>query len=237
MVILAIDKSSICMAESVHFISGLLNSQLLWWYIQQIAASRQGGFYEFKPMYVTEIPIAHTKDKRSIELRVEQILAAKQANPTADVTALEREIDELVYALYGLTPAEIALVEGRELSEAEEERLKPSLQTEAVRSNRFSGLTAEAVPTNLFTGQPPQGSFREKQARIETLTQLASPAGIQELTAALTDPNMTIRWQAGAALRKIGGAPVVEVLQAFIAQTEDATAKAEAEKILQGLGS
>ena len=53
-------------------------------------------------------------------------MAAKQANSTADVSALEREIDELVYALYGLTPAEIALVEGRELSEAEEnERLKP----------------------------------------------------------------------------------------------------------------
>ena len=32
--------------------------------------------------------------------------------PRADVSALEREIDELVYALYGLTPEEIKLVEG-----------------------------------------------------------------------------------------------------------------------------
>ncbi len=30
----------------------------------------------------------------------------------ADVSALERELDELVSALYGLTPAEIKLVEG-----------------------------------------------------------------------------------------------------------------------------
>ena len=29
-----------------------------------------------------------------------------------DVSALEREIDELVYALYGLTPEKIKLVEG-----------------------------------------------------------------------------------------------------------------------------
>ena len=28
-----------------------------------------------------------------------------------DVSALEREIDELVYALYGLTPEEIKIVE------------------------------------------------------------------------------------------------------------------------------
>ena len=43
---------------------------------------------------------------------VERILAAKQANPAADTSALEREIDQQVYALYGLTPEEIAIVEG-----------------------------------------------------------------------------------------------------------------------------
>lgn len=31
---------------------------------------------------------------------------------TSDTTALEREIDQHVYALYGLTPEEIAIVEG-----------------------------------------------------------------------------------------------------------------------------
>ena len=40
------------------------------------------------------------------------ILAAKQANPAADTSALEREIDQQVCALYGLTPEEIAIVEG-----------------------------------------------------------------------------------------------------------------------------
>jgi hypothetical protein len=44
---------------------------------------------------------------------VEQILAAKRANPTADVSALRRESDCLVYALYGLTAEEIAIVEGQ----------------------------------------------------------------------------------------------------------------------------
>ena len=41
-----------------------------------------------------------------------RILAAKQRDAEADVSALEREIDELVYALYGLTPEEIQIVEG-----------------------------------------------------------------------------------------------------------------------------
>lgn len=34
-------------------------------------------------------------------------------NPEADVSALEGSIDQLVYKLYNLTPAEIDIVEGR----------------------------------------------------------------------------------------------------------------------------
>lgn len=44
---------------------------------------------------------------------VGQILSAKQKNPDADTIALERQIDYLVYKLYSLTPAEIAIVEGK----------------------------------------------------------------------------------------------------------------------------
>ena len=39
-------------------------------------------------------------------------MSAKQRDAGADTSALERDIDELVYALYGLTPDEIKLVEG-----------------------------------------------------------------------------------------------------------------------------
>jgi adenine-specific DNA-methyltransferase len=42
---------------------------------------------------------------------VDKIPAAKRANPQADVTAWEREIDQLVYRLYGLSPAEIKIAE------------------------------------------------------------------------------------------------------------------------------
>jgi hypothetical protein len=35
------------------------------------------------------------------------------ACPATDTFALEKQIDEMVYALYGLTPEEIAIVEGK----------------------------------------------------------------------------------------------------------------------------
>ena len=42
---------------------------------------------------------------------MERILAAKALAASADTSALEREKDEQVYALYGLTPEEIKIVE------------------------------------------------------------------------------------------------------------------------------
>ena len=54
---------------------------------------------------------------------VDQILAAKQQPPSspfvkeelpdADTSAIEQQIDGMVYAFYGLTPEEIEIVEGR----------------------------------------------------------------------------------------------------------------------------
>src|SRR3989442_415281 len=50
--------------------------------------------------------------QKAVEPLVDRILAAKQRDAEADVSVLEREIDQLAYALYGLTPEEIKIVEG-----------------------------------------------------------------------------------------------------------------------------
>jgi len=42
---------------------------------------------------------------------VTRILAAKAVDPATDTTALEQEIDRMVYKLYGLTDEEIKIVE------------------------------------------------------------------------------------------------------------------------------
>jgi outer membrane murein-binding lipoprotein Lpp len=43
---------------------------------------------------------------------VDAVATAKCNDLAADVSVLEAEIDQLVYALYGLTKDEIAIVEG-----------------------------------------------------------------------------------------------------------------------------
>jgi len=64
-----------------------------------------------KPL--SEIPIKHiTPDEQKPFIRlVDRILTAKQRDALTDTSALERQIDELVYALYGVTPEEIKLVD------------------------------------------------------------------------------------------------------------------------------
>ena len=47
----------------------------------------------------------------SIVALVDRILAAKQRDARADTSELEQEIDRHVFALYGLTPEEIQIVE------------------------------------------------------------------------------------------------------------------------------
>lgn len=51
------------------------------------------------------------KEQQPFTDKVDQILSLKKDNPEADTSALEREIDTLVYQLYDLTDEEIAIVE------------------------------------------------------------------------------------------------------------------------------
>jgi hypothetical protein len=114
------------------FVLGCLNSKLLWWFLKDIAAGRAGGFIEAKPIYVQQLPIrtinfedAQDKSRHDIIVKlVEQMLEAKEKLSNAKTEAetnrfemqcqtLDRQIDEAVYELYGLTPEEIAIVEGK----------------------------------------------------------------------------------------------------------------------------
>ena len=54
----------------------------------------------------------NTPLNRSTELMTNSPLDRGELK-NADTSALEKQIDKMVYALYGLTPEEIAIVEGR----------------------------------------------------------------------------------------------------------------------------
>jgi hypothetical protein len=91
----------------------ILNSKACWWFLGQTASKLQGGAYAMQTPYVSQIPIpaAHPAERAALEVLVDRILKAKGADVSAEVSVLEREIDQRVYALYGLTADEIKMVE------------------------------------------------------------------------------------------------------------------------------
>ena len=98
-----------------EIILGLLNSFLLNWYYQNIINNEVGeALAQVKRGHLAILPIP----KINLDLfdkvinRVEKILTAKKSDPNADTTALETEIDQLVYQLYELTAEEIKIIEG-----------------------------------------------------------------------------------------------------------------------------
>lgn len=94
------------------YLMAVLNSSVVMFLFANRLAKLQNGFYEPSAIFIKDFPIPKASDVKPIETLVDRILAAKAADPAADVSALEQEIDQLVYKLYGLTPEEIAVVEG-----------------------------------------------------------------------------------------------------------------------------
>jgi adenine-specific DNA-methyltransferase len=98
---------------SYGYILGLLNSRLVNWFYKRRFTNSSKLTVNLSKEYVGQIPIklVSKADQEQVSRLVDRILAAKERNPNADTAALEREIDNFVYALYGLTPEEIQIVE------------------------------------------------------------------------------------------------------------------------------
>ena len=94
----------------MKFLVGILNSSLVAYWIQN-KGKKQGELYKLDKEPLLEIPLPildDTKQQPIINL-VEQILILKEVNQQADTSILEKEIDTVVYNLYGLTEEEISI--------------------------------------------------------------------------------------------------------------------------------
>ncbi|GAK56232.1 type IIS restriction enzyme R and M protein [Candidatus Vecturithrix granuli] len=101
--------------ECLKYLLAILNSRLSKWYFEQISTTSGMGTNRWLKYKIEQMPIKRISpaEQQPFEVLVDHILAAKQQNPAADTRALEAELDRLVYALYGLTEAEITIVEGK----------------------------------------------------------------------------------------------------------------------------
>ena len=110
---------------SREYVLGLLNSRLLDWLIKQTATQFRGGWYSFEARFIRSLPIVITEDRARhgrIVLLVETMLGLhtrfvsastphEQKSFKRQIEATDRQIDKLVYELYGLTDEEIKIIE------------------------------------------------------------------------------------------------------------------------------
>jgi adenine-specific DNA-methyltransferase len=99
---------------SYEYVLAILNSRLANWYYKRRFTNSSKLTVNLSKEYVGQIPIKvpNKAEQKPVEGLVNRVLAAKKRDAEADTSALEREIDRLVYAVYGLTPDEIQVVEG-----------------------------------------------------------------------------------------------------------------------------
>ncbi|MGR9216749.1 Eco57I restriction-modification methylase domain-containing protein [Rhizobium leguminosarum] len=90
------DKTSIIVDDRWTYLLAVLNSSVSWWLTQQFFASKQGGFYEFKPMYVAQVPIPPSSDRKRelMDGPVKAIVAGASDN------RLEQLLNGFVYELF-----------------------------------------------------------------------------------------------------------------------------------------
>jgi hypothetical protein len=82
-----------------NYLLAVLNSKLADYYIRSLGVTRNGGYFEYKPMFIEKLPVppANTVIKQQIE----RLLQTKEYD----------EIDKIVYELYNFTQEEIAFIE------------------------------------------------------------------------------------------------------------------------------
>jgi adenine-specific DNA-methyltransferase len=97
----------------IWYLTGLLNSRLLNFFYREISQEAGRVLAQVKPQRIRVLPIAEAKQEveSAITKLVMQIVRVKAKQSNGDTSALEREIDQQIYALYGLAPEEIKIVE------------------------------------------------------------------------------------------------------------------------------
>jgi hypothetical protein len=113
----------------IKYLLGVMNSSIARSYLR---ANRRSNIHiypdDWKKLPIPNVPM---EKQAPIVSLVDQIIAAKQNDPDAGISLLERQIDKLVYDLYDLTPEE---PEEIEIEEGQRNTLK-GLDSNGIRHN------------------------------------------------------------------------------------------------------
>ncbi len=112
-----------CIPSEDHSLLSFLNSRLAWYWITKRCPSNRGGAYRLFNQYLNELPVSPkivgnsllSENCKTMVALHSRLLFAKTPHEKKrleiQIAATDRQIDNLVYDLYGLTADEIKIVE------------------------------------------------------------------------------------------------------------------------------
>lgn len=95
-----INAPSPMIVPASKYLLAVLNSKISDYYIRQLGVTRNGGYFEYKPMFVEKLPVPKKICEKSMRILVTLV-------DSRDETGIDKE----VYRLYGLTDEEISFIE------------------------------------------------------------------------------------------------------------------------------
>lgn len=111
-----VNAPSVLITPASSYLLGVLNSKLGDYYIRQQGVTRNGGYVEYKPMFVQKLPVPLPSEPNqnlidAIESEVQSALIARKTGRIGDAQEHEKRIDGIVYELYELAPNDVAEIE------------------------------------------------------------------------------------------------------------------------------
>jgi len=88
------DKTTIIGSDSKYLLA-LLNSKVVDFFLKQIASTKQNGYFEYKPMYLEQLPIVNSDDVSGLEESVASIIELHHTFQVKKQTFLGRLSDNL----------------------------------------------------------------------------------------------------------------------------------------------
>ncbi|NTU74182.1 N-6 DNA methylase [Candidatus Roizmanbacteria bacterium] len=84
------------------YLLAVLNSSVADYYIRSLGVTRNGGYFEYKPMFVEQLPVPQMDDeaKKPFEILAEYVLLTTTREKKIQSAFFEQLIDAMVYELY-----------------------------------------------------------------------------------------------------------------------------------------
>ena len=101
-----INAPSALIVSDSNFLLVYLNSKVADYYIRSLGVSRNGGYFEYKPMFVEKLPIPLIFSDVNVEFRVQNLLRKK-------VESFENEINQFIFKIFDLTDEEMRFIDSQ----------------------------------------------------------------------------------------------------------------------------